>query len=188
MNLTISLPGFPNIYQKNISVKCSKIRDQISQAELMQRFDVEIEKQRNQWNQLPEDQKNYRLEKSERNYKADLSSLPIDEKNKILLESTLVHDAFIFGDWETGVPWAFGEKMIPIGFRYTGTWGIHLRSSVSSTVQFWIGIGALKKRKDSLLPTILTYQQYLENKSNLTNTQVNIIPLPNPNLQSILEV
>ncbi len=177
---------FSQYLPKNVTIKCSKIRDQISQEELMKRFDVSIEKLRTEWNTLSNNEQQYRLNKSLRNYKADLSTLPVDEKNKILLESTLVHDAFIFGDWETGVPWAFGEKMIPIGFRYTGTWGLHLRSSASSTVQFWIGIGALKKHTGGFSPTILTYQQYLQKNASLRKSAIELIPLDNSNLNTIL--
>lgn len=168
--------NFQQYCPANMQLKSSKIRDQISQEELMKRFDKEIAKLRSQWDKLPKEEREYRLKKSERNYKADLSKLPKKEKLAKLLESTLVHDAFIFGDeWEEGVPWAFAPHMIPIGFRYTRTWGIHLRSSRSSTVQFWIGIGVLKKKGDEFVPGILTYGQCLDKPDMFKVSEVSIL-------------
>lgn len=176
---------FKKVAPSGMVLKSSKIRDQISQEEILKRFDAEIIKLKDKWNDLPEKERDYRIAKSERNYKGDLSKLNKSEKDKILLESTLVHDAFIFGDWETDVPWAFDKDMIAVGYRYTGTWGIHIRSTRSSTVQFWIGIGALIKRDEDFVPTSLTYKQYLEFKDKLTNEHVDIFPKTFTNLQKI---
>ena len=176
---------FNRCIPKNFVLKSSKIRDQISAKELNKRFDNEIVKLRKTWDSLPEKEKAYRLAKSERNYQGNLSKLNKDESKKILLESTMVHDAFIFGDWENGVPWAFDKDMIAIGYRYTGTWGIPLRSSRSSTVQFWIGLGALINKNISFVPTSLSYNQYLDNIKNLSHKKITIFPKYFTNLQSI---
>jgi len=152
-----------NLYtMDNMKIKLSKIGDQISSKELHSRFDKEMIKVKKDWSSLPEAEKYFRLQKSERNYKGDLSKLSKEEKYTILFNSTVVHDTFIFGDWEEGIPWAFDVDMIPIGFRYTGEWGVHLKSSRTSTVQFWVGHGCLKKIADKLVPTILTYNQYMD--------------------------
>lgn len=160
------------LFQKNLPsnfiLKFSKIRDQISQEELLKRFDKAIAKLRKEWDSLPEQTQKERLAKTERNYKYDFTGLAEAEKLEKLLESTLVHDAFIFDpDWEQGVPWAFDVDMIPVGFRYTKTWGLPMKSSASSAVQFWIGYGVLKEASSSFVPSILTYEQYKKYKDDL---------------------
>jgi len=147
---------------KNMSVKTSKIRDQITQKEILSRFEAAIPEIKGVFVKLPKTEQEKMLKKTERNYQGDLSKLPAKKRYNILLDSTLVHEVFINSDWDTDVPWAFAKDMIAIGFRYTKSWGLHLRSSRGSAVQFWIGIGALQKQNRGYSPTILTYQQYLE--------------------------
>ena len=177
---------FQDYLPKNFQLKYSKIRDNISQKEILKRFDKDIVKLKKKWTKLPQKERDFRLNKSERNYKGDLSKLPKKEKDQILLDSTMVHDAFIFGDWDDDVSWAFDEMMIAIGFRYTGSWGIHLKSTRSSTNQFWIGMGALKDTKKGFVPTSLTYEQYLKVKSKLGSEKVSVFPDSFENLQKIM--
>lgn len=179
------LKWFSRYLPKNFNVKFSKIRDQISQEELMKRFDKDIEKLEANWEKVTEEERVFRLKKTERNYKDDLSKYSKEERDKILLESTLVHDAFIFGDWDKDVPWAFGEKMIALGNRYTGKWGIHVKSSRASTVQFWIGTAVLKEHKGLFIPSTLTYKQYLEAKLRLQELKVKVFPREFENLRKI---
>lgn len=169
----------------NARFKFSKIRDQISQEQLMERFDKIIAELKQEWPKLPAEEQKYRIEKARRNYRIDekFEKLTKEEQEQAIWESTLVHDAFIFGDWEQGVPWAFGEDMIPIGFMYTKKWGIHLKSSRSSTVQFWVGVGALEQRDSEFIPTILTYQQLLAAK--LEEQKVAIFDKDFPTLRKI---
>jgi len=169
----------------NLQIKFSRIRDQIGQVEILQRFDKEIERLKQEWDTLSKEEQSKRIHKSERNYCADLTGLPENERFNILWESTLVHDAFIFGEWRDGVPWAFDDYMIPVGFRYTGDWGIHLKSSPRSTVQFWVGIGILHRQDDLLLPTILTHKQYLDELDSLNNVATSLFPAELTNLQII---
>lgn len=176
---------FNQFQPDNFKIKFSKIRDQISQEELFKRFEKTIVELKQNWQNIPQDEREKRLVKSERNYKMDFSKITKEEKDKILLESTLIHDAFIFGDWDSDVPWAFDDHMIAIGFRYTNKWGISIRSSRSSTVQFWVGIGVLKQKGNEFIPGILTYQQYLDNKSKLQSYDINIFDKKFKNLQSI---
>lgn len=170
----IELVKVMNNYTKNnMIIKFSKIRDQITSEELHKRFDKAIVNLREGWEKLSKEERDYRINKSGRNYDGDLSNLSKEEKYDVLLNSTFVHDSFIFGDWREGVPWAFGDDMVPVGFRYTGDWGIHLKSSRSSTVQFWVGKGMLKKKDDKYIPTILTYNQYIN--ANKEEVKVNTV-------------
>lgn len=175
---------FSNYLPSNFEIKSSKIRDFISQEEILKRFEKDINKFREEWSGLPEKERNFRLKKSERNYKGDLSKLSKPEKDKILLESTLVHDAFIFGDWDKDTPWAFGELMIALGNRYTGSWGIHVKSTRSSTNQFWVGVGVLKGKNGDFIPSSLTYNQYIELQPKLKEERVDLFPKEFKNLRS----
>lgn len=173
---------FNELTPKKLQVKFSKIRDFISQKELMKRLDKAIEKLELEWHTLAEEVKKARLAKSERNFKCDLSKQTQKEKYEILKQSTLVHDAFIFGDWDEGVHWAFESNMIPIGFRYTGEWGIQLRSSRGSAVQFWVGYGVLEKRDGKFIPRIYSYKKFKQVEKQLCNVKVSsnhpLIKLP----------
>jgi len=177
---------FQEYLPRNFGLTFSKIRDEISQEEILKRFDDTILRLRKEWAELSDETREYRIQKAERNYRGDLSILSNEEKYEVLLDSTMIHDAFIEGEWEQGVTWAFGEFMIPVGFRYTGSWGIHLRSSRSSTVQFWIGVGALQQKPEGYLPTILTYNQYQTVERQLKEEQVEVFSEKFPNLRSIL--
>lgn len=177
---------FQDYLPQNFTLTFSKIRDEISQEEILKRFDGTILRLKEEWVALPDDQKEYRLRKAERNYQGNLSALSEQQKYDVLLDSTMVHDAFIEGDWEQGVTWAFGELMVPVGFRYTGSWGIHLRSSRSSTVQFWIGIGALKQSEETYIPTIFTYNQFKTVEQGLHTEPISLFPEELTNLQQVL--
>ena len=167
-------PHFPN----NFQCKFSKIRDFISQEDLFKRFD-EIKKDlRKKWNNITQDEQQRRLAKARRNYKGDA-----DEQT--IFESNLTHDAFIFGDWDAGIPWAFDKDMIAIGFRYTKTWGIPLMSSRSSATQFWVGTGAIKMINKEFVPTILTYEQYLKASPFLKTCAISFFPKTLPALQQL---
>lgn len=179
------LDYFSEFLPSNFKVKFSKIRDYISQEEIFNRFDKTVVELKGKWNSLPQETRELRLNKSERNYKADLSKLTEKEKYNLLFESTLIHDAFIFGDWDSDTPWAFDKDMIAVGFRYTNAWGIHLKSSRSSTVQFWVGTGVLIKREEVFIPSILTYEQYLKTENNLKTFNVNLFPEKFKNLNTI---
>ena len=167
-------PYFP----KNFQCKFSKIRDFISPEEIFKRFD-EIKKDlREKWKSLNHDEQQRRLSKARRNYKGDA-----DEQT--IFESNLTHDAFIFGDWDAGIPWAFDKDMIAIGFRYTKTWGIPLMSSRSSATQFWVGTGAIKVINKECVPTIITYEQYLKTTPLLKTCVVSLFPKTLPALQQL---
>lgn len=175
-------------FPPNFQIKYSKIRDFISQEELMKSFNKDIPELRQKFENLTKEEQEYRLKKAERNYKGGLQYLSSEEKRTILLDSSLVHDAFIFGDWDKNIPWAFDKDMIPVGFRYTGSWGIHIRSSWSSTVQFWVGIGVLKIKENKIIPSILTFEQYQRISSNLRTETVQIFPKRFTNLTKILVI
>jgi hypothetical protein len=160
----------------NVQLRYSKIRDEISQNEILKRFDQGIVELKKQWVTLPKEEQTKRIDKSRRNYRITDEKYTPEEFEQILFESTLVHDAFIFSDWEQGVQWAFAPDMIPIGNRYTNKWGIHLKSSPSSTAQFWVGFGVLERRADRYIPTILTYNQYLEKKAQLHYEKCSVLP------------
>ena len=154
----------------NVMLRYTKIRDEISQTEVLKRFDKAIIELKDKWANMPTEELNMQLAKSNRNYKSDLGVTPSKE---ILLNSALVHDAFIYSEWDFDTKWAFREDMLPIGFCYTGKWGLHLKSSPSSTVQFWVGYGILEKTQSAYIPKILTYKQFLKIQDKLVTESAN---------------
>ncbi len=165
--------------------KCSKIRDFISQEEILKRFEQAYRKLQGDYESLSPKEKQVKMAKTERNYQGDLRDLSENERQRILFGSYLIHEAFTKYDWDLDIPWAFDKDMIALGFCYTGSWGIHLRSSTSSTVQFWIGTGTLLKRADRFIPTILTYEQYQKSQKVLKQEAVTLFPEKFSNLQSV---
>ncbi|MCC7304056.1 hypothetical protein IT418_01415 [bacterium] len=170
----------------NVMLRYSKIRDELSQQEILKRFDKGIVELKKSWKTTPKDLQEMKLNKTARNYK-------IDEKNKyskvdlknIYFESTLVHDAFTDTEWEQGTMWAFQPYMIPVGFRYTKTWGINLKSSPTSTVQFWVGYGILEAKDEKFSPKTLTFNQYEAIKNRLIFEKCEAISLAIPSLSKI---
>lgn len=160
----------------NVMLRYTKIRDEISQKEVLLRFEKGISELRAKWDELPLEDREKRIEKTKRNLKIDESKFTKEELQEKYLDSTLVHDAFIFTDWEQGVPWAFRSDMIPVGFRYTGTWGINLMSSPTSSVQFWVGFGVLEQRGDNYLQRILTYNQFKDVEKSIKYEKCEALP------------
>lgn len=173
---TLALAYFQQFCPPNVMLRYTKIRDEISQKEIFRRFDIGIASLKKEWETLPAEEKSKRIEKTKRNLRVSDEHKTKEELQQLYLESTMIHDAFIFSDWEQGVPWAFRHDMIPVGFRYTNKWGIHLKSSPSSTVQFWVGYGVLLQRGKDFIPSILTYNQYLENKEKLSIKRTAALP------------
>lgn len=167
---------------ENFQVRYSKIRDQISYDEYWRRMKADLKKVEGDWENLSEEIKNVRMKKSERNYHGNLN-----EKNKevLLKDGALCHDAFIFGDWKKDIPWAFDDHMIALGFRYTGDWGIPVKSSQSSVCQFWVGIGVLKKREDRYVKSILTHSQWEKVCDQVKYCDVGLFPTEFKSLQKI---
>lgn len=176
---------FNSFLPNNFQIQFNKISNVLSYDDYYKETEKYIKNHKSSWDELPQDQINIRLEKAERNYKGDLSILSKLEKDNLLRDSALRHDAFIFGDWDKDYPWAFDEYMIPLGFQYTNTWGIPVKSSASSMTQFWVGMGVIKQRDSSFFPSIVTYKQYLEIKNNLIFKEVEGIPKEFIQLQKI---
>ncbi|MDQ6985942.1 MAG: hypothetical protein Q9M91_00900 [Candidatus Dojkabacteria bacterium] len=164
----------------HIDIRYSKISDKVGPEVLHTRFDKAIEKLEKEWDDLGEDAKNIRLGKARRNYAFSIEHLSGSQQNEILKEPALIHDAFIFGDWEEGVHWAFENYMIPIGFRYTGEWGIGIYSSKGgSSVQFWVGHGVLQIVEDKVKPHIYTHKQLEQIKSSIESINLDLqYPFP----------
>lgn len=162
----------------NMKFKFSKIRDFISEEELFNRFDKIKIQLRKDWQNLPKEEQERRLNKARRNYKGEADTQTIFEAN-------LIHDAFLYGDWDLGIPWAFDTHMIAVGFRYTKSWGIPLKSSRSSATQFWVGTGVLLHKESEYVPTILTLEQFEEQKGNFSQENVSVFPTSFKTLQNI---
>lgn len=169
----------------NFQLRFSKIRDQIDQTEYWKRIDAQMDEIVELWDKQPDDVKQIRLKKSARNYRGNLAHLSQEETDKILLRASLYHDGFIFADWREGVPWAFDDHMIALGFRYTDGWAIPVKSSRASVCQFWVGTGVLRQRGEELITDILTNSQYQKVKEKLITYHTSIFPKHFTNLMEV---
>lgn len=176
---------FQDYLPARFTLKFSKVGDSIPYDEFWRRIENELPALREKWDALPVDEQELRLKKSERNHKGDMSTMSADEKQEMLIESNLLHDAFAIGNWDEGATWGFGDLDIAVGFVSTGNWGIRLKSTRSSANQFWVGIGALKQRGEEYIPTSLTYDQYVKVESQLMQEPVSVFPEEFINLKSI---
>ena len=176
---------FSQYLPDNFEIRFAKIRDRISYQKFWERVNQYVSENVGKWDEIDEDERQIRLTKAKRNMKIDLNKYSKEEQEKILKHAALLHDAFIFGNWKEGIHWAFEPDMIALGFRYTRSWGIPILSSRSSYCQFWIGYGALRKHKEELIPTILTFEQYQENQNKFTYENVNVFPQEFCTLQKI---
>jgi len=152
---------FTKYLPQNMQFKFTNLREEISQQEAMKAVDIKVEELRKNWINLPEKDKELKIKRAKVNCMVDPNSTDYE---KVILEAVFVHDAFSSQCWDKGgkVVWITGPDMITIGNSYTGSWGIHIKSSQSSRVNFWVGIGALQRQDSKLLPTILSYEQFLE--------------------------
>ena len=177
---------FNKFTRPNIKFKFSKIRDHISQEEIFKRFEKTKITLKREWYSYTKEVQEKKLKKAERNYNQDWTNVTLEEKRSILFQSNLIHDAFILGDWDKDIHWAFDEDMIPVGFCYTGDWGIHIKSTPTSTNQFWVGIGAIKTVNNIIYPTSLTYNQF--NNLNVQKVKISVFPKEFNNLDYIYKV
>ncbi|KKT74883.1 MAG: hypothetical protein UW69_C0025G0022 [Microgenomates group bacterium GW2011_GWA2_44_7] len=178
------LEQFSKFLPPNIKFISTNLRSQISQKEAIKRLDKKVEELRQTWDQLPKKDREYKLLRAKRN----VIIRPEDkgQENKIYLESALAHDAFSSEAWaDETIPWAFVKDMLPIGYSYTQGWAIHLRSCVSSTINYWVGTGALRQKGESYIPTILSTNQYQEVKGKIKMEKISLFDQKFVNLQQI---
>lgn len=167
--------GLIKFYQKflpkNFKLIYSRVTDKVPAREAVRRIDLKIIELRRNWNGQPQEVRDRKLFRAQRNciYNPHTKNI-----QTVLLNSALGHDAFCSECWTTeNAPW--DEKdMITLGHNYTTGWAIHVRSTRGSSVNFWSGMGALIKRDGEYIPTVLSPKQFEEYKSKIKHEKVNL--------------
>jgi hypothetical protein len=174
---------FTPFLPKNMQFKFTNLREEISQEDALNAVDIKVEELRKNWINIPEKDKELKIKRAKVNCKVDSNS---EEYEKVILEAVFVHDAFSSQCWDKGgkVVWITGPDMITIGNSYTGSWGIHIKSSQTSRVNFWVGFGALIQTKNSFLPTILSQEQYTEKEQKLVHYPISFFGMKFKSLKS----
>jgi hypothetical protein len=169
---------------KNMQFKFSNLKEEISQEEAIKSIDEKVIELRKSWKNMSQKDKDLKIKRATINCKVEKTN---PNYNEIILESVFAHDAFSSQCWDKGgkVVWITAPDMITIGNSYTGTWGIHVKSSETSRVNFWVGIGALMKKGDSYIPTILSYEQYESLKENLQFEEIHYFGTKFTNLTNL---
>ncbi len=169
---------------KGIQLKYTNLREEIAQKEALKAVDIKVEELRKDWGSLPNEEKQIKIKRAKVNCIADPSEPDYDKK---IIEAVFVHDAFCSECWtkDGKVLWINKPDMVTIGNSYTGSWGIHIKSSRSSRVNFWIGYGAFIEKENSFIPTILTYSQLESLKDKIQNYGFNYFNNQFMNLNNI---
>jgi len=147
----------------NFHAEYREVREHFSEGEFEERIkntQGDIDKLYEQWDKLPQEVQDQKINKAKRNYlfKGEELNLSEKEKYEILKKSVIMHDLptkSILCDKD----YIFNDNKIPVGY-YPNPWGIHYGSCDSSSVQFWVGNGVLEVQEDKISQKILSIKQY----------------------------
>ncbi len=173
---------FQNYLPKNYKLKYSRVGDIINRNEIERMLKIKKKYLSESWNKQDKKVIENKLFRAERNCIIKKGN---KNKDKLLLQSALGHDAFCSEYWTTeATPWD-KKHMITLGHNYTNGWAIHVRSTPGSSVNFWSGIGVLRQNRNKLTPTVLSPKQYGAVKTKIQTEPVDIFSDKLPNLQNI---
>lgn len=180
------LEKFKKYLPANMQLKFTNLREEISQEEALKAVEIKVKELKANWPNVEKEVQDIKIKRAKVNCKVDIND---PNYNEIILDAVFVHDAFASECWSKNgqIKWINKPDMIVIGHSYTGTWGLHIKSSTSSRVNFWVGIGALKIQDGKYLPTILTYEQFYSlNKEYFTTEKVDFLFKGFSNLSNII--
>jgi hypothetical protein len=175
---------FSKYCPSNLEFRYSHLSDVISQENAWKSVDIKRLEVDKLWDTYTQEQKDILIKRAKVSCNINESD-PNYEKD--LMESILDHEAFSTRCWDNNgkIVWRNAPDMVTVGQSYTGSWALHLKSSATSRVNYWVGIGALMKQGESYVPTILSYDQFLENKEIINIKEAEISNMNLPNLKSI---
>lgn len=155
----------------NIKIRYNVVEDQLPEEVLLARALKNRPQVESEWKNLTEKEQTERLKYSERNIRWDILEskrrLSVSERRKIIYEGKIIHDCLLKGGWNSDLVYLRSENGIGIIHRNSDPYFLHLATVAGSFVQFWVGTGIIEKRQDRLIPRVLSYNQYLEIKSQL---------------------
>lgn len=174
---------FQKYYPPNLELKFSRVSDQIKRSKIERMLAIKKSQLRKVWDKQIKKVRDYKIFRAARNC---IINPKAKNKNQLLLESALGHDAFCSEYWTTdATPWD-KKQMITLGHRYTKGWAIHFRSAPGSTVNFWSGIGLLQQRRDRYVPTVLSPTQFKKIETKLQKIPIDLFAKNFNNLQQVL--
>lgn len=154
--------------------------DKLKMFELLKENIKNVEKE---YSIMNKEEINLKLKKANNNFCwngiINYNNSSIDEKEKILLNSKIINEAFLKVDSDLrGGSAAKRKNAIPILFRKgvgaNNEICLNMCSCQSSTVAFWVGMGILEIRKNKIIPRIISRRQYEQIKNDLIKVNVNI--------------
>lgn len=167
----------------NLKIRYHVIGEQKSASELLQRVLKNKPQVEAEWEKLTEDEKQERLAYSNRNIRWDIleknGRLPEEEKNRLIKEGKIIHDSLLKGGWNSDLFYLRNDNAIPIIHRKSHSEFLHIATCAGSFVQFWVGIGLLEVKNNTMYRRILSMNQYEKIKEKLKSVKVNLLPLKN---------
>jgi len=182
-----SLVKYMNKYMpKCLKFEFRKLEEEISQKDALKKIAEAMPQLQKNWDELNDDAKKLKVKRALVSLNVEVTKTDIEDLDPILLHAILVHDGFSGTVWsDENTPWAFADDMIALGHSYTNGWAIHVKSSRSSRVNFWVGMGVLLERTGEYIPSILSYEQYVESEEKLKKENVDVFKGEYSNLDSI---
>ncbi len=163
---------FQNYFPNNFRLQYKRLSDISPKEKVFSAMDRGIEELGKNWDKLPEATRQEKLMRAERNIKFEEN---VENKEEIILNSALAHDAFCNECWTDEVSPIWYEKDdISLGHRYTTGWAIHVRSAQASTVNFWSGVGVLVEKGKGFITSVLSPKQFEELKPKIRKETVGI--------------
>lgn len=97
-------------------------------------------------------------------------------------ENARVHNAYV--EMDSKKAWREREpEIIAIPYHKGWEYGLHMGSAKDSVVKYWVGVGALRQKGETFMPTVLSPKQ-LENTKTITQN-INIKGLEGKNFKKI---
>ncbi len=171
---------------KNLEFEFRKLEEEISQKDALKKIAEAMPQLQKNWDELNDDAKKLKVKRALVSLNAEVTKTDIEDLDPILLHAILVHDGFSGTVWSNeNTPWAFADDMIALGHSYTNGWAIHVKSSRSSRVNFWVGMGVLWQRGEEYILGILSYEQYEKMKGGINNHKSGVFDTGFANLRSV---
>jgi len=170
---------FEKFFPDNFKVRFNVVSDQKDERTLLERILENRPLVEKDWRSLSKAERHKRLEVSGRNIRWDIleeaGKLSPGKKERFMYEGKIIHDSLLKGGWNKDLDYLFNDGKIGIIHRSTKEDFLHLSTYYGSFVQFWVARGILTVDKNKLVPRVLSYNQYLEQKPLLKKIPVNLL-------------
>ncbi len=174
---------FEKSFPSNLKINYRVVAEQKDEKTLLKRILKNRSEVEKEWKDLSKQEKELGKKASERNIRWDIlekeRKLTKEERDKYIYEGKIIHDSLLRGGWNTDLDYLFNGNRIAIIHRKTKDKFLHIATSPGAFVQFWVGTGIVERRKDDILPRVLSFQQYNNIKNKLTKIKTSFTGLSN---------